>query len=260
MTLGTLRARWRLLAFATGAMLVVSAGVAYAAIPDSNGVIHGCIKKSGGDDDDGGGKGSLRVIDTAKGESCKRKETALKWNQTGPAGTPGQDGEDGEDGEDGQDAHEEYGVATVNVTRGTTTSIWARYSTELGSPVGDTTSGTFRFTCDPDQAPCKVTIGASVLSDSSTAPAGFYPRLLLYRGGSPDGNIEPEFYCEYGDGPPQPLARESLASDPSDGPALPIHIGGSADCSGPDPAAGAVTQIVVPKGYYDVFATFVFVK
>lgn len=70
-------------------VIALGAGVAYAAIPDAGGVIHGCFKKSGGDDDDdgGNGKGSLRVIDTDKGERCKKSETALDWNQRGRRAT-----------------------------------------------------------------------------------------------------------------------------------------------------------------------------
>jgi hypothetical protein len=41
---------------------------------------------------------------------------------------------------------------------------------------------------------------------------------------------------------------------------LTLHIGGSADCDGPVPDAGAVSVITVPAGYYDVFSTFVFRK
>ena len=39
----------------------------------------------------------------------------------------------------------EYGVAAVEVTRGTSTATWGVYSTRLGSPVGDTTGGSFRL-------------------------------------------------------------------------------------------------------------------
>ena len=249
--------RGRLLALAAGAVLVVSVGVAYAAIPAADGTIDGCYIS---------GQGQLRVIDAEGGETCKNNETALSWNEqgapgaTGPAGPAGPQGPKGDKGDKG-DPDEEYGVASVKVSRGSNpATVWARYSTELGSPVGDTTGGSFRFTCTAAHEPCRVSITAAALSDSSVAPAGFYPRVLLYRGGDPDSAITPEFYCEYGDGPPQTVARQPLASDPSAGPALPLHIGGSADCNGPVPTAGAVTEIVVPKGYYDVFSTFVFQK
>jgi hypothetical protein len=52
---------------------LVAAGIAYASIPDSNGVLHGCYAKSG----------NLRVIDTDLGAVCKKKETAVSWNTLG---------------------------------------------------------------------------------------------------------------------------------------------------------------------------------
>jgi hypothetical protein len=70
----------------TIAVLAVAAGVAYAAIPDSGGVIHGCYNRS---------NGQLRVIDPGAGESCKTPESVLDWNQTGPAGAAGPAGPPG---------------------------------------------------------------------------------------------------------------------------------------------------------------------
>jgi hypothetical protein len=143
------------------------------------------------------------------------------------------------------------------IARGTDAEpvIWGLFSTELGSPVGDTTGGTFRFTCTAEHVTCTVTIRASVLSDSNDVPALFHPRILLYR--SPSG-IDPAYYCEFGDGPFQPIPREPLDENPSDGPDLPFDIGGSADCNGPDPTAGQVLEYVVPPGFYDAFASFGF--
>jgi len=83
--------RRRLLACA-GAILVVSVGVAYAAIPDASGVINGCYS---------GGQGQLRVIDTGKGESCKNNETAISWNQKGVKGDTGATGASGATGATG---------------------------------------------------------------------------------------------------------------------------------------------------------------
>ena len=59
------------------------AGIVYAAIPDSNGVIHGCYANNGG---------RLRVIDTSAGGSCNASETALHWNQSGQKGPTGPTG------------------------------------------------------------------------------------------------------------------------------------------------------------------------
>jgi hypothetical protein len=73
-----------------GALLV--GGIAYATIPDGNGVIHGCYLK---------GIGALRVIDTGKSQTCSKFETPLDWSQTGPQGPPGQQGQQGSPGSPG---------------------------------------------------------------------------------------------------------------------------------------------------------------
>ena len=64
-------------------MLAAATGVAYAAIPDAGGVIHGCYSKS---------KGALRIVDSEQGEACSANETALDWNHTGPPGATGATG------------------------------------------------------------------------------------------------------------------------------------------------------------------------
>ena len=51
---------------ATTGALLVTAGIAYASIPDSSGVIHGCFGKSGGD---------LRVIDNTV-TNCQKTESS----------------------------------------------------------------------------------------------------------------------------------------------------------------------------------------
>jgi hypothetical protein len=56
-------------------------GLAYATIPDADGVLHGCYLKS---------SGVLRVVD--EGVACKSTETKISWNATGPAGDPGDRG------------------------------------------------------------------------------------------------------------------------------------------------------------------------
>ncbi len=73
--------------FAAVATLALGAVIAYAAIPDSNGVIHACYAKN---------NGALRVIDT--GQTCTSRETPLDWNQTGPAGPQGEPGAAGTPG------------------------------------------------------------------------------------------------------------------------------------------------------------------
>lgn len=64
------------------AVAAILGGVAYAAIPDGNGVIHGCYDST---------NGNLRVIDPSVSK-CRTSETSLNWNQTGPAGAVGPQG------------------------------------------------------------------------------------------------------------------------------------------------------------------------
>jgi hypothetical protein len=53
---------------------VITSGFARASIPDSNGVLHACLAKSG----------SIRIIDDSL-ETCRSQETAISWNTTGPS-------------------------------------------------------------------------------------------------------------------------------------------------------------------------------
>lgn len=77
------RRRW--LASVTGVAVVSGfAAVAYATIPDSQGVINACYKK---------GAGTLRVADSTR--ECLKSETGLTWAQRGPQGPPGPPGPPG---------------------------------------------------------------------------------------------------------------------------------------------------------------------
>jgi hypothetical protein len=71
------------------AMVVVAAiSAAYATIPDSSGVIHGCYNTK---------YGQLRVIDPTV-SNCTPTETPLEWSQTGPQGVVGPQGPPGPQG------------------------------------------------------------------------------------------------------------------------------------------------------------------
>ena len=71
----------RRIAMVLAALLVLGTGaVALAAIPSADGTIHGCRDNR---------TGAVRVIDAEAGQQCSSRETALTWNQTGPAGPPG---------------------------------------------------------------------------------------------------------------------------------------------------------------------------
>jgi Collagen triple helix repeat (20 copies) len=175
----------------------------------------------------------------------------------GTAGANGAVGPQGAAGVPGANAPAaQYGVATVNVKRGTgNASAWATYSTLLGSPVGDTTGGSFRFTCSV--APCTVAVTAAALGTGSVK---VYPRVLIMRQDLAGG---PSSYCEYGDGSTGAVAA-TITKQPSSAiptySAMKVNIGGSADCGGPDTASGDVDQITVPSGYYDVQSSFVFLS
>lgn len=68
------------------AAVAIAAGTAYATIPDSVGVIHGCYAKN---------DGSLSLVDPSAGDKCTKKQAAISWNQTGPPGAPGTQGTQG---------------------------------------------------------------------------------------------------------------------------------------------------------------------
>ena len=79
-------------ATSVAAVLTIGGGVAaYASIPDSGGVIHGCYNHDG----------LLSVIDTSQTATCPHGYSALTWDQTGPAGPQGQPGPQGPIGPQG---------------------------------------------------------------------------------------------------------------------------------------------------------------
>ena len=84
------RVRWLLGGAVVGS--IVAGGAAFAAIPDSSGVINGCYQKN---------VGNLRVIDPSAGDSCRPSEIGISWSQTGPQGPPGPQGVQGPKGDTG---------------------------------------------------------------------------------------------------------------------------------------------------------------
>jgi hypothetical protein len=69
-----------------------SAGIAVASIPGGDGGIAACYAKHGG---------ALRVINKAKGQTCKASERPLVWNQRGLRGLAGPTGANGATGATG---------------------------------------------------------------------------------------------------------------------------------------------------------------
>jgi hypothetical protein len=87
----------KIAAVAAGIAAVAAGSVAFAAIPDGNGVIHGCYGKPGS-----ARPGAVRVIDTGNGEACTSNQSPLNWNQPGPTGPTGAKGDKGDTGDAGQ--------------------------------------------------------------------------------------------------------------------------------------------------------------
>lgn len=82
-------------ALALGACAAAVAGVAYGST-GTGGVINACAKARGAEE---GQRGALRVV-SAPGD-CKKNETALSWNEEGPAGARGPAGPAGPAGPEG---------------------------------------------------------------------------------------------------------------------------------------------------------------
>jgi hypothetical protein len=111
-----LRQRGIRLLLAASVLLALAGGIAYAAIPDSNGLIKGCYQSS---------SGTLRVIGsnpTVGGGKCSSTEKSLNWNQTGPKGATGARGPTGANG--------------TNGTTGTTGAVGVTGTTGPTGPTG----------------------------------------------------------------------------------------------------------------------------
>jgi hypothetical protein len=85
------RRRWALLPAVCGGLLV-SAGIAYATIPDASGQYHACVLS---------GLGQVRIIDHDTGANCKTSEQHVHWSQVGPPGPQGDTGPQGPPGPEG---------------------------------------------------------------------------------------------------------------------------------------------------------------
>lgn len=225
-----------------------------------------------------GPKASVGDLNVKLHTACAKGQKPLKLalfpvpgagtGPVGPQGPPGADGPLGPAGPPGPSTAGEYAVANVFVSRGNAPpSIWATYSAAMGSPIGTTTGGAFRFTCSPAQAPCKLSIAAAVLSNT-TGSAVVHARVLIDKeeGGGSD------VFCEYADGAtnnstPATISRVPMSTSvTSINTPLEMGIGGSLDCGAgqPYPAGGVVTEISVPGGLnggnaeYNVYSTFGF--
>jgi Collagen triple helix repeat (20 copies) len=143
---------------------VVVAVVAYASIPDSSGVIHGCYNP----------KGTLRVIDSST-DTCKPNETGLDWSQTGPPGPQGSAGPQGAPGPMGapgpQGAQGTQGLQGPQGPAGppgTANVHFAHLSINLTLDAGDATSlthngnGDWNVTFGVDVSQCSYQVTPSI--------------------------------------------------------------------------------------------------
>jgi hypothetical protein len=78
--------------------VLVGARLAVATIPDANGTVHGCLKKS---------NGQLYLIDPSVGQTCG-KDMPLDWNKSGATGVQGIAGPKGEAGLQGSPGSSGY--------------------------------------------------------------------------------------------------------------------------------------------------------
>jgi Collagen triple helix repeat (20 copies) len=146
-----------LLAVVVGVLAV--GGVAYASIPDSAGVIHACYVKK---------VGVLRVIDSST-DHCSSLETAIQWNQTGPAGPQGVAGPKGATGSPGPAGPP--GATGATGAPGATGAVGA---TGPPGPAGDGTTVTFMSGTNVDLGPLSVALGTPIEVASKQLDPGSY--------------------------------------------------------------------------------------
>jgi len=131
----------------------LAGGIAYASIPDSSGVIHGCYANK---------DGSLRVIDTGSGSTCDaKKETALSWNQKGPTGSRGPTGATGT-------SHGYYsygGLQSFTVLGGSFATVGKLASLPAGTYVV-TARGLVEDLPNDQEAECRLVAGGSDVQDT----------------------------------------------------------------------------------------------
>ena len=89
----------RLAAAVVGVVAIglAAGGIAYATIPDSSGVLHGCYSANGAN---AKGGAQLNLVNSDQA-TCTNGQTAVTWGQTGPAGQTGPTGPTGPQGPGG---------------------------------------------------------------------------------------------------------------------------------------------------------------
>lgn len=232
-------------------MLAIGGGVAFAVTStkpapgvQSNGTFIACIHTSTPHT-------VHAFIGKTTASACPTGYAKASWNLKGQTGATGAKGSTGAAGINAQALP--YGVALVNVARGSgSATTWAKYSTTIGSPVGDTASGTFRFTCSAANAPCTVSAQAYATVDGVKV----YPRLDITR---QTLSADTMSNCEYADGTDNDGGSKTVGQSPTN---LTLGVGSTQSCGdqATSTSDASVGSVKVPSGYYDVSSTFVFAK
>ena len=172
---------------AVAVAIAVSGGaIAYASIPDSSGVIHGCYTVNGG---------ALRVIDTAKGQTCATGQHSLNWNQKGPKGAAGPPGPAGVSG---------YGVARCTLAEDGTTGNFF-----VASSSGGTCSVTGGIP-NVSHALLVCPTGDNAISWSSASSAGFSASSTLrHTDAMPNADDTGYQYVVFDNGNGQPSSKST---------------------------------------------------
>lgn len=97
-TLSVTRRRLLLAAATASILLLALAANAFASIPDSNQVYHACMQTGNLPLPNAG---SIRMIDTDRGQTCNRFETPISWDANGATGATGATGASGMTGPQG---------------------------------------------------------------------------------------------------------------------------------------------------------------
>ena len=203
----------------------------------------------------------LFVTTAAQGQAGPAGQQGRVGQQgsAGPAGQQGPAGPAGQQGPAGEDAQAlPYGIGEVQVDRNGTgkPSTWAVYSTTLGSPVGDTASGEFEFTCSDVTDGCNISLQAY----ATAAGYGVYPRIVVTKQDNTTGDIQA---CEYGDGANNKGGVSALTTAASP---VTVGYGSTWDCGGnqtgsPDSAQHLNVPGAAGEGeHYYVQTTWSFLK
>ena len=172
MVVGGRKRGWMVASVVGVAVLAAAVGVARAAIPDANGVIHACYSKKGG---------VLRVSDSG---ACDRGRIPLSWNQAGvqgpagPAGPPGPAGPTGSAGSAGSTGSAVRMTSITSTHLFTTTGFEKILSTNLPA-------GTYALTAH------------AVLTGSSGTTAGWQVACELKDGATRLGGARAEQRVEH---------------------------------------------------------------